>query len=123
MALRVVNGYLRPPRSSQLSRIRPSPALTATQLSSQELSSQSNNNDDRIEQLNFTGASRVWPSYQHTKAAPDHVVPEFGNTREAYRSKSFFELLRQYVVFKAFTYQYLVDNNKSVSVQAACIRH
>lgn len=41
---------------------------------------------------------------------------DFGNTKEAYRSKSFSELLRHYVVFKAFTFKSLVDNNKAVSL-------
>jgi hypothetical protein len=41
----------------------------------------------------------------------------FEDTREAYRSMSFSELFRHYVVFKAFTYKSLVDNNKSVSLR------
>lgn len=53
-------------------------------------------------------------------------TPKFGDTREAYRSKSFSELLRHYVVFKAFSFRYLVDNNKRVSemctfCQASCL--
>ncbi len=40
---------------------------------------------------------------------------DFNDTREAYRSKSHFELLRHYAVFKLFSYQTLVDNNKLVS--------
>lgn len=40
---------------------------------------------------------------------------DFGDTREAYRSRSFSELFRHYVVFKAFTFEYLVDHNKGVS--------
>lgn len=50
-----------------------------------------------------------------SRAEPSLVVPDFGDTREAYRSKSFSELLRHYVVFKAFTFKSLVHNNKSVS--------
>ena len=42
-------------------------------------------------------------------------TPNFEDIREAYRSKSFSELLRQYVVFKAFTFKILVDKNKAVS--------
>lgn len=41
---------------------------------------------------------------------------DFSNTKEAYRSKSFYELLRHYFVFKALSYQRLVDNNKTVSL-------
>ena len=40
---------------------------------------------------------------------------DFGNTKEAYKSKTFYELLRHYVVFKALSYQRLVDRNKEVS--------
>ena len=59
------------------------------------------------------GASHVWPSEQ--AAGTTDLVPGFGDTKEAYRSKSFLELLRHYVVFKSFTFNYLVDNNKAVS--------
>ena len=59
------------------------------------------------------GASHVWPSEQ--AAGATDLVPGFGDTKEAYRSKSFLELLRHYVVFKSFTFNYVVDNNKAVS--------
>ena len=48
-----------------------------------------------------------------TETAPR---PDFGDSREAYRSKSFSELLRHYIVFKVFTFKPLVDNNKTVSL-------
>lgn len=96
MAVRVVNACC----------LRPTPSLAAG-LSLRHSSSSGNSE--------ITGASRVWPSYQHTRAAPDHPVPSFGDTKEAYRSKTFSELLRHYAVFKTFTFKYLVDNNKSVS--------
>lgn len=71
--------------------------------------------------VNGLGASRVWPSISEhqTRAVPGPEatgsVPDFGDTREAYRSKSLSEMLRHYVVFKAFTFKPLVDNNKLVS--------
>jgi len=49
-----------------------------------------------------------------TLSQPDTPL-DFGDTKEAFRSKSFSELFRQYVVFKAFTFKFLVDNNKTVS--------
>lgn len=39
---------------------------------------------------------------------------DFGNTKEAYRSKKFSELLRHYLVLQVFSFKYLVDNNKTV---------
>lgn len=45
------------------------------------------------------------------------MAPDFEDTREAYRSKSFSELLRHYAVFKLFTITPLVNNNKQVSTE------
>ena len=48
------------------------------------------------------------------KTTSEHEQLDFGNTKEAYRSKTFSELLRNYVVFKIFSFKILVDNNKTV---------
>ena len=50
-----------------------------------------------------------------TATSQDREQLDFGNTREAYKSKTFLELLRHYAVFKLFSYQVLVENNEQVS--------
>ena len=58
--------------------------------------------------------SAAAPMATTTEAEKERQL-DFSNTREAYRSKTFLELLRHYAVFKVFSYQLLVDNNKLVS--------
>jgi len=69
--------------------------------------------------IRYQSAGRTTSSAAPTAAARTEAVEElqldFGNTQEAYRSKTFVELLRHYAVFKIFSYQLLVDNNKLVS--------
>ena len=50
------------------------------------------------------------------RAKSEQATLDFEDTRAAYRSMSFSELFRHYVVFKTFTYKSLVDNNKAVSL-------
>ena len=40
---------------------------------------------------------------------------DFSNTREAYRSKTFGELFRHYLVYKVFSYTSVVENSQRVS--------
>lgn len=40
---------------------------------------------------------------------------DFSNTKEAYRSKSFAQLLRHYLVYKVFAYTSVVENSQRVS--------
>lgn len=46
----------------------------------------------------------------------EHIPLDFSNTKEAYQSKSFREVLRHYVVFKSLSYDRLVDNSEKVCV-------
>ena len=39
---------------------------------------------------------------------------DFSNTREAYRSKTFGELLRHYLVYKVFAYKLVVESSQRV---------
>lgn len=46
----------------------------------------------------------------------EHIPLDFSNTKEAYQSKSFREVLRHYVVFKSLSYDRLVDSSEKVCV-------
>ena len=46
---------------------------------------------------------------------------DFSNTREAYRSKTFRELLRHFLVYKVFSYTPVVENSQKVNSQSSTL--
>jgi len=51
----------------------------------------------------------------HTMKIRDNLDLSFNDARQAYRSKSTWEILRAWVVFKLCSVDYLVENNAKVS--------
>ena len=63
---------------------------------------------------------RCWSSSSSSSSEPARlrrVSVDFSNTKDAFRSKTFSDMLRHYVVYKAFSYDSLVDNAHKVKIQ------